>query len=150
MEIVKTLTISEAWNELKKIDNQISLYETLRVSKSKTAPKTVALKDIIISGGCSNNYALLNAFTAVDEYTENLHALYIQKNAYEKYILDEITRMKISSPGIVIGFLKDYQKMTWLQIEHEMKYSDKQCRRYYDEYKGKTPRNNSFCKDDQL
>lgn len=134
------LTISKAWSELKGIDNQIDLLETLRTTK--TDIKGVKLKDILVSGGIVNNNAILNAIVSVDEYSARLNELYKAKNAYEKYILDEVDRIKRNNPCVVIGFLKDYQKMKWEEIGKTLNYSDRQCRRYYDEYKGKTPKDN--------
>ena len=147
--MIETLTIVEAWNKLKAVENEISLLETLRATKDKKNIKATSLKDMIVSGGGFSNDALINALTIIDEYTERLQALYTQKNAYEKFILDEINRLKISNQGIVIGFLKEHQRMKWNEIADYMIYSEKQCRRFYSEYKGKTPKDNCWSKDDQ-
>lgn len=143
----KQLTIAEAWNELIGINNRIDLLETLKEINGDV--KAVKLKDIITSGGSFNNNALLNVVIGNDKYGQELQNLYQSKNAWEKYILDEIDRLKYSKPSIVIGFLKEYQGMTWNEIvdyfyqkDHPISYS--QIRRYYDDYKGRSPRENDY------
>jgi hypothetical protein len=135
------LTVTRAWSELKSLDNQIDLLETLRATK--TDVKGVKLKEILVSGGKVNNSAILNAIISTDKYSNQLHELYKAKNAYEKYILEEVDRVKRDNPSIVIGFLKDYQKMNWNEISKILNYSERQLRRFYDEYKGRTPKDNS-------
>ena len=139
------LTLVGAWNELKAINNKIDLKKTLRDINGSI--KAVKLKDIITSGGSCNNDALLNVIIGDDKYSEELQNLYKSKNAWEKYILNEIDRLQFSKPSIVIGFLKEYQKMKWNEIvdffekkDYPISYS--QVRRYYDEFKGRTPYDN--------
>jgi hypothetical protein len=141
------LTIVEAWSELKSTDNKIDLLETLRTTKKGI--KNIKLKEILVSGGKVNNSGILNAIIECDEYSEQLHELYKAKNAYEKYIFEEVDRLKRTNPSIVIGFLKEYQKLNWEEISKITIYSIAQARRYYDDYKGKTPKNNTFIKDEQ-
>ena len=143
------LSIIEAWNELDGINNQINLFETLKETNNEETPKSVRLKEILVSGGKVNNDTICNAIINTDKYSEKLLSLYISKTAYEKYILEEIRRLKISAPAVCIAFLKEYQKLTWKEMTKVMDYSIAQCRRYYDEFKGKTPKNNSFLKDEQ-
>lgn len=144
------ISITKAWNELKRIDNEISLLETLRAIKG-TSIKANQLKEILVSGGGVNNNAIYNSIMDKDEYTADLKKLYLERNAYETYILNELDRIKISEPSIAIAFLREEQKLRWKDVSKIMNYSEKQCRRYYDKYLisiGKTPKNNSFLEDD--
>lgn len=134
------LSIAEAWNELKGINNQISLLETLQATNGLI--KGFSFKEIITSGGKKSNDSMLISILKNDKYSEELLALYKSKVAYETYILEEIERLKVSNPGIVIGFLKEYLKLSWSQISNKVDYSTRQCHRYYDEYRGKTPKEN--------
>ncbi len=133
VEIKKELTIVDAYRELKGINNRIDVYKTLRNSTYDIKP--IKLKEILVSGGRHNNEALLNALVKKDEYTEELYRLYELKNMYERFILEEIERLKGVQQPIIVGFLKDYEKWSWKEIEKVLNYSERQLRRYYDEYK---------------
>lgn len=140
------ISITKAWNELKRIDNEISLLETLRAIKG-TSIKANQLKEILVSGGVVNNNAIYNSIMGKDEYTDDLKKLYLERNAYETYILNELDRIKISEPSIAIAFLKEEQKLIWKDIAKIMGYSIRQSQRYYDTYKGRTPKDNTFLKE---
>ena len=149
--IVEHLTIIEAWNELNKINNHIELLETklktnLDVSSSK-------LKEILTKCSIVNNDKFINSIAINDNDMIKLSGLYDSRNAYETYIRNEIKISKISSPAICVAFLKEYylrddnKKMTWVDISKEMGFSIAQCRRYYEEYKGYTPKENEWFQD---
>ena len=142
------MTIVKAYQKLKSIQNKIDLYETLRTTK--TGIKASNLTDIILKKTALNNSAIINALLGVDEYTIILQKLYKEKNTYELYIITELDDAKIDNPGLAIAFLKDYLKLKWKEITPLAGYSDKQTRRYYDVYKGRTPQENVLIKDDQL
>ncbi len=140
MSNIKTLTIFEAYKEIKRIERKIDLIKTLRettgeLSSSKLKEDTVQLSFI-------SNDAILNAVSKKDGYKEVLQQLYKAKAGYEKYIADEIEDRKITDPQIVVGYLRDYKREKWDKISRIMKYDKRQCHRLYDEYKGKTPQDN--------
>ena len=126
----------QAWKELIGINYRIDLFETL--------------KEILVKGGFISNNAMLNTILKKDEYSDRLKSLYDSKKAYEDFIGLEIERLKVSDIHLAVAFLKEYKKMKWKDVAKQLSYSEKQVRRYYDEYKGKTPKNNEFFKDDQL
>lgn len=146
--IVEHLTIIQAWNELNKINNHIGLLETK--IKKRFDISSSKLKEILIKCSIANNDKFINSIISNDEDIIKLGGLYDSKNAYETYIRNEIRIAKMSTPAICIAFLKEYylkkdnKKMTWEDISKEMGYSVAQCRRYYDEYKGYTPRENEW------
>lgn len=139
--MIENLTLFKAWSEIEGIDNKINLIKTLRETAGSLSASQ--LKEILVQGGFKGNDAMLNAISKKDGYTKSLQILYKSKNAYEKYILDEIDRLKISEPHIAIGYLRDYKKEKWDKIAKKMNFDKRQCQRYYDEYKGRTPQNNS-------
>jgi len=149
--IIEHLSIIEAWNELNKINNHIELLETK--IKTKFDIGSSKLKEILTKCSVVGNDKFINSIISQDKDIETLGNLYDSKYAYETYIRNEIRISKISTPAICIAFLKEYylkndnKRMTWDDIALEMGYSSKQCKRFYDEYKGYTPKENSWEKD---
>lgn len=133
MDHLENLNLFSAYNEVKAIEKKIELLLTLRATADGIKPNR--LKKILVDGGFKENDVLLNAIIKKDKYTESLQILYKNKNAYEKYILDEIDRLKIVYPQTVIIFMREFQKKKWYDIAKEMNYSEKQVRRYYNKYK---------------
>ena len=138
----------QAWKELIGINYRIDLFETLREVNGDI--KSSKVKEILVKGGFISNNAMLNTILKKDEYSDRLKSLYETKKAYEDFIGLEIERLKVSDIHLAVAFLKEYKKMKWKDVAKQLSYSEKQVRRYYDEYKGKTPKNNEFFKDDQL
>lgn len=136
------LTLEQAYRELKSIENQIDLYETQR--KILNGPKAVNLKDIVVSGGRTNNDIILENLVKSDQYSDKLTSLYVSKASYEKFIWQQIELFKDIKQGIIIHFLKGMsfkdeitkkvKKLTWEEIAKVMNYSVKQCQRFYNEY----------------
>lgn len=146
--MVEHLTIMQAWQELIGINYRIDLFETLREVNGDV--KSSKVKEILTTGGFISNNAMLNAILKKDEYSDRLKSLYDSRKAYENFIEKEIDRLKITDINLAVAFLKEYKKLKWKEIAKQLSYSEKQVRRYYDEYKGKTPKNNIFIKDDQF
>lgn len=136
------LSIVQAWDELNKINNKIDLLETL--IKTKLDISASKLKEILVSCSFTNNDKFINSIVSKDEDVILLASKYQSKNAWENYIRSEIERLKLSDISICIAFLKEYKHLTWEEIVKEMIMSEKQCRRYYDKYKGKTPKENDY------
>lgn len=147
------LTLEQAYRELKSIENQIDLFETQR--KILNTPKSVNLKDVVVSGGQINNDTILNNLIKSDQYSDKLTALYMAKASYEKYIWKQIELYKDVKQGMIMHFLKHMsfrdkntkkvKKLTWEEIAKVMNYSVKQCQRFYNEY---LERNNSWSIED--
>ena len=151
VELQNKLTLEDAYRELRNIENQIDFFETQRTIQN--LPKTVNLKDIVVSGGTLNNNGILDGIIRCDQYSDKLNALYLAKASYEKFIWQEIEIYKDIKQGIIIHFLKHItfrdintkkdKRLNWEEIAGVMNYSVKQCQRYYNKYKGRTPEDNS-------
>lgn len=135
MDHFENLTIFNAYYEIKAIDKKIDLLLTLRATTEGIKPNK--LKEMLVDGGFRENDIILNAIIKKDKYTESLQALYKSKNAYEKFILEELDRLKMVYPQSAIVYLRDYKKLKWNDIAKEMNYSEKQVRRYYKKTKEK-------------
>lgn len=145
----KNLSIVEAWNELNKVNNKIELLETLL--KSKLNITSSKLKEILVKCSITNNDKFINTIISKDDDIIQLGELYDTKNGWEKYIRNEIKISKISNPAICVAFLKEYyigddnKRMTFEDIAKELGYSLAQTKRYYyEDYKGATPKDNSW------
>lgn len=148
--MIETMSLIKAWNELNKINIEIEFLETeiaksLNISSSK-------LKEILVQCSISNNNKFINSLVSNDKRTSKLDSLYISQKNYEKYIRNKIKISKLTEPIICVAFLKEYylkkdnKRMSYEDIAKEMGYSVRQVKRYYSEYKGKTPSDNSWTK----
>lgn len=128
----KRLNIIDCWNEIKKLENDLDLYKTLRETNGDISSSQ--FKSIVVSCGSHKSDTMLMDLIANDQYTAKINEIYKSKLAYENYLVAEIERLSLSSPSYVIVFLKDYQKLSWKKIAYKMNYSVRQCQRYYNEY----------------
>ena len=129
MDHIQDLNLFSAYYEIKAIDRKIDLLLTLRATLEGIKPNK--LKEMLVDGGFRENDIILNAILKKDKYTESLQALYKEKNAYEKYILDEIDRLKLSHPQMVVKYYRDYEKLNWEEISRKTHYSLRQCHNLY-------------------
>lgn len=129
MDHLENLNIFSVYYEIKAIDKKIELLLTLRATTEGIKPNK--LKEILVEGGFRENDALLNAIIKKDKYTESLQVLYKEKNAYEKYILDELDRIKTNEPDLAIKYYRDYKKMSWEEISRKTHFSLRQCHNLY-------------------
>lgn len=141
----KQLTLVEAWNELNKVNNRIDLLETQMslagdISSSK-------LKEIMTQCSFSKNDKFINTIISNDKRISEWFDLRMAKISYEEIVENEINRTKLSEPAICIAFLKEYMKKKNDEIAKEMNFSISQVKRYYAEYKGRTPSDNSYFMD---
>lgn len=132
------LTIATAYDKLLATNNKIELLERLRQINSEPL-KAAKLKEILTSGGRTNNDQLFYKILGEDKNSIELRELYQKKASYEAYILAEINRMSLSAPTIAIVFLKDIQKFSWKEIAKKLYdyYSERKIRNFYYEYKEK-------------
>lgn len=138
----KELTLVEAWNELNKVNNRIDLLETQMslagdISSSK-------LKEIMTQCSFSKNDKFINTIISNDKRISEWFDLRMAKISYEEIVENEINRTKLSEPAICIAFLKEYMKKKNDEIAKEMSFSISQVKRYYAEYKGRAPSDNSY------
>lgn len=147
----KELTLVEIWNELNKIENQIDFLKTQIASTYDISASK--LKEVMTQCSFSSADKHIEILISKDERVPRLLELEKARDEYKILAYNEIRRLKLTEPAICIALLKEYKlkddgkRMTWEDISEEMGYSIPQCRRYYDEYKGKTPKDNSWFKE---
>lgn len=142
----KELTLIEAWDELNKVNNRIDLLETqIKLAGDISSSK---LKEVLTQCSFSSNDKFINTIISKDARIPELYELKQAKIEYEKIVDNEINRTKLSQPAICVAFLKEYKKLKNNEIAKEMDYSISQVKRYYAEYKGITPNDNSWFKNE--
>ena len=128
------LTISQARNEVKKLENELELYLTKKkITFEKTQPSSPKFKDVI--PGRSNSQVVFDKFTHYviknDEYDATIYAIQESINAYEKYIIEEMKRISNSKADEKIIFYRDEENKSWEEIANIIHYSVRQCQRLY-------------------
>lgn len=143
----KESTLIEAWNELNKTNNRIDLLETqIELAGNISSSK---LKEVLTQCSFSSNDKFINTIIAKDNRIPELYGLKKAKIEYEKIVENEINRTKLTTPVVCVAFLREYKKMPWNDIAEEMGYSLRQVKRfYYEDYKGRTPSDNSYFEND--
>lgn len=135
MIIEKKLTIREARNEIKQLENELDLYLTKKkINFQKTQPGAIRYKDIV-----SKTSAIFDKFSHYlikdNEYDTRIYAIQESINAYQDYIVKEMKRISENGGSELIVFLRDELKMKWDKIAKETNYSLRQCHRLYNEAK---------------
>ena len=131
------MTIREAKNDLKRINNELELYlEKKQINFEKTQPQASKFKDIITSGGFVNDKFL--HYVIKDENLDSkIIALQKEANAIELFIIKEIERILKNKGDGYIVFLRDEKKLPWDNVARDAKYSLSQAHRLYNKAKQK-------------
>ena len=131
------LTITQARNEIKKLEDRLELYLTKKkINFERTQPSSPKLRDII--PGKSNSPDVFDKFTHYvikdEELDQTIYLIQEEINAYEKYIINEMKRISESSKEEKIIYYRDEENKSWEEIAKIVHYSVRQCQR---KYKGK-------------
>ncbi len=128
----KFLTIGQAKNEIKKLENNLDLYLTKkRINFEKTQPGSSQIKAIVTSKG----NILFDKFTHYLIKDEDLDStIYnIQESilAYQQFIVKEMRRISEAKGSELIVYLRDEEKLSWNEIKDIVHYSLRQCHNLY-------------------
>lgn len=129
--IVEHMTIKEAKNELKKLENELDLYLTKKeINYLKTQPSSIKYKDVV-----SSSHSIFDKFTHYvikdEEVDIKIYSIQESINAYQKYIVKEMKRISENGGSELIVFLRDELKLKWDEIVKQTNYSLRQCHRLY-------------------
>lgn len=129
------MTIREAKNEIKQINNELELYLTKKqINFEKTQPQASKFKEVILSTGFVNDKFL--HYVIKDENLDSkIIALQKEKNAIENFIINEIERILKNKGDEYIVYLRDEEKLSWEEIRKLKDYSKRQCQRLYKQAK---------------
>lgn len=130
------LTIKEAKNEVKKLENELDLYLTKkRINFEKTQPGSSKFKDVVTSR-TNTIFDKFSHYVIKDEEVDGkIYSLQQSINAYQDYIVKEMKRISENGGSELIVYLRDEEKMHWKEICKITNYSDKQARRIYQQVK---------------
>ncbi len=138
--IEKHLSIEEAKNEIKKLENELDLYLTKKkINYQKTQPASIKIKDIVISS--KNIFDKFSHYVIKDEELDiKIYSLQEAILSYQEYILKEMKRISELEPYKLrvyelredVDFIRTHgRKRTWLEIAELTNYSDRQAKRIY-------------------
>lgn len=130
------LTIRQAKNELKKLENELDLYLTKKkINFEKTQPGSSKIKEVVTSR-TNTIFDKFTHYVIKDEETDNkIYGLQQAILGYQEYIVKEMKRISDYGGSEFIIYLRDEEKMQWKEICKITNYSDKQARRIYNQFK---------------
>lgn len=131
------ITIQEANNKIMKLENLLELALSFKEKVfDKTQPKSPNLEDERVDGG-ERQDKFLQYLITVDEKELDKQIYLIQDvlSAYNKYVDNELKRIGEYEPlKQKIIRLRDEENKPWRIIAEATHYSEKQCRRIYQDY----------------
>ena len=113
------MTIGDAKNRINQIENEL-LYLTEKkiINFEKTQPSSPKLKDIV--EGKSNSKVVSDKYTHFiikdDDLDNEILALEKEKNSLDRFILNEIERLKKYDEIMLIEYYRE-QGLSWKQID---------------------------------
>lgn len=113
------MTIGDAKNRINQIENEL-LYLTEKkiINFEKTQPSSPKLKDIV--EGKSNSKVVSDKYTHYiikdDDLDNEIIALEKEKNSLDRFILNEIERLKKYDEIMLIEYYRE-QGLSWKQID---------------------------------
>ena len=131
----KGLTIREAKNEIKRLENQLNIVATKKnINLLKVQPRAMQIKDIVVDSSHMNIDTFLN-YTIRDEETDNeIYEILVEIYSYKAFIAKEIQRMAKYDEIAYIRYLKYDEKKSWYEIDemlhHGIGYSKLKYNRY--------------------
>ena len=120
----KFLTIRQAKNEIKKLENNLDLYLTKKkINFEKTQPASNEIKSVVTSKG---NYVIKD-----EELDSTIYSIQESILAYQQFIVKEMKRISEAKGSELITYLRDEENLSWNEIKDIVHYSLRQCHRLY-------------------
>lgn len=134
--IEKKLTIREAKNEIKSLENELDVYLTKKnLNLLKTQPKAMQIKDIVVDSSHTNFDSFLNYVSKDEEYDVKIYGLLASIYSYKSYIAKEIQRLcKYDEIGY-IRYLREDEKKSWREIDKILHRGEDYSRTKYKRFK---------------
>lgn len=128
----KFLTIRQAKNEIKKLENNLDLYLTKKkINFEKTQPASNEIKSVITSKG----NVLFDKFTHYvikdEELDSKIYSIQESILAYQQFIVKEMKRISETKGSELITYLRDEENLSWNEIKDIVHYSLRQCHNLY-------------------
>lgn len=128
----KFLTIRQAKNEIKKLENNLDLYLTKKKTNfEKTQPASNEIKSVVTSKG----NVLFDKFTHYvikdEELDSTIYSIQESILAYQQFIVKEMKRISDAKGSELITYLRDEENLSWNEIKDIVHYSLRQCHNLY-------------------
>lgn len=128
----KFLTIRQAKNEIKKLENNLDLYLTKKkINFEKTQPASNEIKSVVTSKG----NVLFDKFTHYvikdEELDSTIYSIQESILAYQQFIVKEMKRISEAKGSELITYLRDEENLSWNEIKDIVHYSLRQCHNLY-------------------
>ncbi len=136
MILEKHLTIREAKNEIKHLENELDVYATQRnINFLKTQPGAVKIKDIVVDSSHTNIDSFLNYVSKDEELDTKIYGLVAAIYSWKAYIAKEIQRLSQYDEIGYIEYLKYDEKKSWREIDKLLHHSEGYSKTKYLRYK---------------
>lgn len=132
----RSLTIKEAKNEIKKLENELDVYLTKKeINRIKVLPSAARIKDIVVDSSHINLDNFLNYINRDEELDTKIYELLASIYAYKSYIAKELQRMSEYDEIGYIDYLKNTEKKSWKEIDKILHRGEDYSRTKYKRYK---------------
>ena len=136
MILEKHLTIREAKNEIKHLENELDVYATQRnINFLKTQPGAVKNQDIVVDSSHTNIDSFLNYVSKDEELDTKIYGLVAAIYSWKAYIAKEIQRLSQYDEIGYIEYLKYDEKKSWREIDKLLHHSEGYSKTKYLRYK---------------
>lgn len=134
--IEEKLTIKQAKNEIRQLENELDLYATKKkINFEKTQPSAIKIKEIVVDSSHTNIDSFLNYVLRDEEYDTKIYSLIANIYAYKRYIAEELKRISQYDEISYIEYLKYEENKSWREIDQILHHGDDYSRVKYYRYK---------------
>ena len=130
------LTIREAKNEIKRLENELNVYMTKKnINLLKVQPKAMQIKELVVDSSHTNFDSFLNYIQKDEEYDTKIYGLLASIYSYKSYIANEIKRMAEYDEISYIVYLREEEKKSWREIDKTLHHGENYSKVKYSRYK---------------
>lgn len=131
----KHLTIREAKNEIKQLENELDVYLTKRnLNFLKTQPTAMKIKDIVVDSSHVNFDSFLSYVERDEEYDTKIYGLLGSIYSWKAYIAKEIQRLSEYDEVGYIRYLREDEKKSWKEIDKLLHHGEDYSRVKYNRF----------------
>lgn len=143
VELQNKLSIRETKNIIKQLQNELELYmEKKQINFDRTQPSSSKIKEVITS----RSNSIFDSFTSYmikdEECDDKIYALKDSILAYEKYLNNELNRMREYDDVSLIVYLKEEEQWGWGEIDKFLNLGYDYSRTKYKRYKKESENSN--------
>lgn len=116
---LKNLTIKEAKNKIKQLENELDVYLTkMNLNYLKTQPVAVKINEIVVDSSHMSFDSFLNCFMKNEKYDSKIYDILVSIYTYKLFIVKELERMSKYDEIAYITYLRDEEDKSWKEIDN--------------------------------